>query len=51
MRNTDKLKEIQKITSEKDLGVLVDNKLLFREHIVKQVGTANRNLGVIFKTF
>ena len=51
MRYSDELNEIQKVTSEKDLGVLVDNKLLFREHIAKKVGTANRNLGLIFKTF
>ena len=41
MRNSDELKEIQNVTSEKDLGVLVDNKLLFREYIAKKVGTAN----------
>ena len=51
MINSDELMEIQKVTSEKDLGVLVDNKLLFREHIAKKVGTANKNLDLIFKTF
>ena len=51
MTNSGALMEIQKVTSEKDLGVFVDNKLLFREHITKKVGTANRNLGLIFKTF
>ena len=29
----------------------MDNKLLFREHIAKKVGTVNRNLGLICKTF
>ena len=29
----------------------MDNKLLFREHIANKVGIANRNLGLIFKTF
>ena len=43
------LRKFKKVTSENDLGVLVDNKLLFREHIAKKVGTAN--LGLIFKTF
>ena len=33
MRNRNELKEIQKGTSEKDLGVFVENKLLFGEHI------------------
>ena len=51
MSNNGEIKEIQKVTSEKDLGVIVDNKLLFREHIGKKVGIANRNLGLIFKTF
>ena len=38
------IKEIQKVTSEKVLEVIVDNKLIFREHIGKDVGIANRNL-------
>ena len=29
----------------------MDNKLLFSEHIAKRVGTANRNLGLIFEIF
>ena len=36
---------IEQVTSEKDLGVIFDEKLLFREHIVKKVALANRNLG------
>ena len=51
MSNNGEIKEIQKVTSEKDLRVIVDNKLLFRKHIGKKVGIANRNLGLIFKTF
>ena len=46
------LRKLRKVTSGKDLGLFVmfvDNKLLFREHIAKKVGTANRNLGLIFK--
>lgn len=42
---------IQKVTSEKDLGVIVDNKLLFREHMSTKVATANKVLGLIFRTF
>ena len=51
MVNSDELMEIQNVISENDLGVLVDNKLLFREHIAKKVGTVNRKLGIIFETF
>ena len=50
MRNNDEIKEIQNVTSEKNLGVIVNNKLLFREHITKKFGIANRNLCLIFKT-
>ena len=42
---------LERVTSEKDLGVTVDNKLLFREHISKKSALANRNLGIIFKSF
>ena len=43
--------EIQRVTSEKDFGVIIDEKLKFREHIVQNVNTANKNLGIIFRTF
>lgn len=43
--------DIQKVKTEKDLGVTVDNKLTFRQHIANKVSTANRNLGIIFRTF
>ena len=42
---------IERVTSEKDLGVTVDSKLKFREHINHKVSIANRNLGIIFRTF
>ena len=42
---------LEQVTSEKDLGVTVDNKLLFREHISKKSTIANRDLGIIFKSF
>ena len=42
---------ITKVSSEKDLGVVIDNKLLFREHISGKVKTANKILGLIFRTF
>ena len=42
---------IEQVTSEKDLGVIFDHKLLFRDHIAKKAVLANRNLGLIFKSF
>ena len=42
---------IKKVSSEKDLGVVIDNKLLYREHISGKVKTANKILGLIFRTF
>ena len=34
-----------------DLGVTIDDKLKFREHITLNINIANRNLGIIFRTF
>ena len=42
---------IKGVTSEKDLGVTFDEKLIFKEHTSKKVALANRNLGLIFKSF
>ena len=42
---------IKKVSSEKDLVVVIDNKLLFRDHISGKVKTANKILGLIFRTF
>ena len=33
--------EIQRVKSEKDLEVIIDEKLKFREHIIQKVNTAN----------
>ena len=38
---------IQKVRQEKDLGVTIDCKLLFRKHITTKVTTANKVLGDI----
>ena len=43
--------KIQKVNSEKDLGVIIDDNLKFRERITQKVNVANRNLGIIFGTF
>ena len=39
---------IERVTSEKDSGETVDNKLKLRDHINNEVSIANRNLGIIF---
>jgi len=42
---------IRTSTAEKDLGVVVDNKLSFDQHINQAVNKANRLVGIIFRTF
>ncbi|MEW8547072.1 MAG: reverse transcriptase family protein [Candidatus Thiodiazotropha sp.] len=42
---------ITKVDREKDLGVVVDKSLKFTEHIDSKIKLANRNLGLIFRTF
>ena len=42
---------IEKVQSEKDLGVTFDSKLNFAEHISSKVKKANQIVGLIFKTF
>ena len=43
--------EIEKVSSEKNLGVIMDKALNFSEHISSKINKANRNLGLIFRTF
>ena len=44
--------QIERVKSEKiDLGIIIDEKLKFREHKTQKVNKANRNLGIIFRTF
>ena len=43
--------EREKVKEEKDLDVVIDNKRNFRQHISSKMSTANRNLGIIFRTF
>ena len=41
----------EKVEEEKGLGVIIEYKLNFRKHIASKVSIANRNLGIIFRTF
>ena len=43
--------KVQKVATEKDLGVTFDQNLKFTDHINIKVNTANRNVGLIFRTF
>ena len=43
--------KVKKKSSEKDLGVIFDSSLRFGEHINSKVNKANRNVGLIFRTF
>ena len=51
MNTKDGTHVIEKVDSEKDLGVLFDSELTFRDHITSKINIANRNLGIIFRTF
>ena len=42
---------MDKVTPEKDLGVIMDTSWKFTEHINNKVNKANRNVGLIFRTF
>ena len=43
--------KVQKVKTEKDLGVTFDQNLKFTDHINNKVNKANRNVGLIFRTF
>ena len=43
--------KVTQVTTEKDLGVIFDEKLIFRDHISKKAALANSNLGLIFRSF
>ena len=43
--------ETKKTTAEKDLGVTIDNRLTFSEHINNTVKKANQVMGMIRRTF
>ena len=44
-------KELEFITKEKDLGVIIDHKLNFSSHIVTQVRKANKMMGLIRRSY
>ncbi len=46
-----KLTQINQVDKEKDLGITFQNNLKFNQHISEKISKANRNLGLIFKTF
>ena len=42
---------IRSTNLEKDLGIIIDNKLIFSDHIDSKVKKANQMLGIIKRTF
>ena len=44
-------RELSSVQHEKDLGVIIDTKLTFRDHVAAIAGKANRILGMIRRTF
>ena len=51
MTDGNQLHNLDKVSSEKDLGILVDDKLKFSEHINVKVNKANQILGCVKHTF
>jgi hypothetical protein len=43
--------EINLVTEEKNLGILIDDKLKFQQHINQQKNKANQRLGMIKRSF
>jgi hypothetical protein len=43
--------EINPVTEEKDLGILIGDKLKFQQHIDQQTKKANQRLGMIKRSF
>ncbi len=50
-KNENTTVELQLVEEQKDLGLLIDSKLKFSKHITQSVSKANRNLGLIARTF
>ena len=51
MQNNSALCKLEESTEEKDLGVIIDNKLTFRKHCEKIATTANKLLGILRRNF
>ena len=52
MKDTDdNIVNLQRTREEKDLGVIIDEELTFEKHISEKVNLANRNMGIIRRTF
>ena len=47
MESKGQVMELETVNDEKDLWVIIDHKLSFRDHVTSKVNTANRNLGII----
>ena len=43
--------KMESVSCEKDLGMHIDSKLSFETHVTKSVSKANRNLGIIHRSF
>lgn len=44
-------KQLMRITTEKDVGVIINNKLSCADHLVEKVNKANNLVGIIRRTF
>ena len=42
---------LNQVNSEKDIGVIIESNLTFREHMTEKVNKANRVMGVIRRTY
>ena len=51
MTKDSKTTTVEKVLYVKDLEVTIDNSLSFTEHINSKISTANRNTGIIVKSF
>ena len=49
--NRGEVVKLQETNEEKDLGVIIDDRLTFESHIASKVNAATRNMGVIRRTF
>ena len=51
MTSGGKENKLQEVDRKKDLGVVLDNKLVFNQHIQEKGRKANQTLGIIKRTF